>query len=143
MGLLAALTGMCRSASPTSAHYYVQLIWGTNLQKPPQADFRPVGPKLRAELSRVFQWHQYWETTYKEVDVQQGKPARIRLSPECEVEIEFISSESRETRIFGKGVLVNRAKRKIHSPNMAIHGGTTDTGGCWFVVVREDKPGSE
>jgi hypothetical protein len=127
---------------PLSAHYYLQLIWGTNHQKPVEADFRPVGPKLKAELSGVFQWQQYWEAKYQEVTVRQGKPARVRLSPDCEVEVEVIPPEYRETRIYGKGVLVTRSRRKIHCRNMAIHGGTTETGGSWFVVVREDKPTS-
>lgn len=125
---------------PITAHYYIQLIWGTNHQKPATADFRPVGPKLKTELSRIFQWQQYWETKYQEMTVSSGKPSHVRLSPECEVEIELISPEMRETRIYGKGILVTRSRRKIHCRNMTIHGGTTEAGGSWFVVVREDKP---
>ena len=136
-------TALKPQTAPPSAHYYVQLVWGTNHQKPAEADFRPVGPKLKAELSRVFQWQQYWEAKYKEIDVKQGKATRIRLSPDCEVEIELILPDSRETRIYGKGVLVTRSRCKLHRSSMAIHGGTTETGGSWFVVVREDKPTSE
>src|SRR5579862_8029814 len=50
---------------PITAHYYIQLIWGTNHQKPATADFKPVGPKLKTELGRIFQWQQYWETKYQ------------------------------------------------------------------------------
>jgi hypothetical protein len=125
---------------PPSVHYYVQLVWGTNHQKPAAAEFRPVGPKLKAELGRIFQWQQYWEANYKELVVQSGKASRIRLSPECEVEIELVSPTDRETRIFGKGILVTQCRRKIHCQNLSIHGGSTEAGGSWFVVVREDKP---
>src|SRR5260221_14720002 len=85
-------------------------------------------------------WEHYWQTGCKELAALSGKPTRVRLSPDCEVEIELISPEFRETRIYGKGVLVTRARRKIHCRTMAIHGGAIETGGSWFVVVREDKP---
>lgn len=124
----------------SAVHYYVQLIWGTNYKKPEAADFRPVGSKLKEELSRVFQWKQYWEANSKEVIVSPGKPVRTRLSPECEVEIELVSAVDRETRIFGKGILVTRSRRNIHCRNFAIHGGGSVSGSSWFVVVREDEP---
>jgi hypothetical protein len=141
--LLTALLAIQQGSSEVSSdpvHYYVQLVWGTNHQKPATADFRPVGARLHTELTRIFQWQQYWETNYKELWVRAGKASRIRLSPDCEVEIELISPSDRETRIYGKGVLVTRARRKIHCRNLAIHGGTNESDGSWFVVVREDKP---
>jgi hypothetical protein len=125
---------------PEGLHYYVQLVWGTNHSKPDDAGFRLVGPKLKQELSRVFQWQQYWETNQREATVRAGAPAKIRLSPDCAVEIELVEPTVREIRIYGKGVLVTRARRHIHCRNLAIHGGAIETGGSWFVVVRDDKP---
>src|SRR5689334_7399436 len=105
--LAVVLTTLGQSTSPpASAHYYVQLIWGTNYRKPDKSEFHPAGPKLREELARVFKWQNYWETTCQELTAVAGKPGRVRLSPECEVEIELVSPEQRETRIYGKGVLV-------------------------------------
>jgi hypothetical protein len=139
--LVTSMASLAQSPMPpASVHYYVQLVWGTNQPKPAKADFQTAGPKLREELARVFKWQNYWEMTCQELTTSPGKPARVKLSTDCEVEIELISPDQRETRIYGKGVLVTRSRRKIHCRNLAIHGGTIPTGGSWFVVVREDKP---
>jgi hypothetical protein len=141
LGFLFASAAAEKRAEPV--RYYVQLIWGTNREKPKTADYRPVGPKLRSELSRVFQWQRYWEVARREVSVQSGKPTRLRLSSECEVQIQFVSPTVSETLIYGKGMLVEKSRRKIECHGLAIHGGTTETGGSWFVVVRDDVPQAE
>lgn len=123
-----------------SVKYYVQLVWGTNREKPEEANFKPVGPRLQKQLSQVFQWERYWEVNCRTVTVQKGKASRLRLSKDCEIEIDLISPTVRETRIFGKGVLVTKSQRKIKSKGFSIHGGAIEVGGSWFVVIREDEP---
>src|SRR5690348_2848008 len=75
---------------------YVQLIWGTNDPQPELPPLRPVGSKLRTELSRVFDWQKYWEIKRERVDVPLGKTSSVRLSPDCEVRIRFASPGVRE-----------------------------------------------
>ena len=140
--MLPLALGAAPKSRPTAApvRYYVQLIWGTNREKPKEARLRPVEKRLQAEFSHVFQWKNYWEVARHEAVVEKGKPATLRMSPECEVVIEFVSDKDRETRIYGKGVLVTKERGKIHCPTWSIHGGTIAEGGSWFVVVREDEP---
>jgi hypothetical protein len=142
--LVTGLSSAAQKDSPQTKlaplRYYVQLIWGTNREKPEHATFRPVGPKLRSELSRVFQWQRYWEVNRQAIELGGGKSASIRLSPECEVQIDLSSPGSRETRIYGKGILVARSRQKAECHAMTVHGAAIETGGSWFVVVREDAP---
>jgi hypothetical protein len=134
-------------AKDLSATYYVQLVLGTNQDKPPDAKYKAVGPTLSKQLSGVFQWKSYWEANRKDVGVKSGKASRVRLSKDCEVEIEFITSSTsattttnREIRLFRKGTLVCKSKREIGSKKMSILGGDATDGSSWFVVVRRDEP---
>jgi hypothetical protein len=143
LALALGAVDLVAAPEPTPVHYYLQLIWGTNHEKPKEASFRPVGPKLKSQLSSVFRWERYWEVKRADITVSAGKPAQVRLSPDCEVQLEFVSASVRETRIYGKGVLVTKSRRNISCHTPAIHGGSIGSGGSWFVVVREDAPAEE
>ena len=141
LGLLAAFGILAvAGADHAPVKYYVQLIWGTNGEKPPECPFRAVGPRLEKKLSRVFQWKHYWEVNCQEVTVSKGKLGKLRLSDKCQVEIEFVSDQLREVRLYGKGKHVESSRRPIDRKGMSIHGGGTQVGDSWFVVIREDKP---
>ena len=56
---------------------YVQVIWGTDQDKPAGSDYREVGPKLKARLSPIFRWKHYWKPSAK-------RSQQIwRRSPKC------------------------------------------------------------
>ena len=97
VGLRSVAQTSLAQGTPAPPHYYVQLIWATNRDKPEHAQFRPVGPKLKSELSRVFQWQRYWEVNRQVVQLTAGKSASVRLSSECEVQIDLSSRGWRET----------------------------------------------
>lgn len=143
LSLLVLLVVGLSSAAQTNDEpipYYVQLIWGNNGERPEPAHFRRVGPKLKSELSHVFQWQRYWEVNRHVVELRSGKSASVRLSPDCEVRIDLSSRGLRETRIYGKGILVARLRQKAECHAMTVHGATIETGDSWFVVVREEAP---
>jgi hypothetical protein len=118
---------------------YTQVIRGTDQDKPPQAGWRPVGSKLSSRLCPKFRWKHYWEVSRRAVNVQPGKPARIRVSPEREVEIELRDSGESEIRLYSAGKLARKSRQSVES-HMTIMGGGWDESESWFIVVRRDKP---
>src|SRR6185503_8431360 len=77
LGLAAAVLG-ARAAD--SMPVYVQVIWGTDQDKPAGASYHEVGPKLSSKLSPVFRWKHYWETERKKVLFDPGKVTKVSLA---------------------------------------------------------------
>lgn len=118
---------------------YTQVIRGTDQDKPPQAGWKPIGPKLSSRLCPKFRWNYYWEVSRREVSVRPGKPIRIRLTPEREIEIELRGTGESEIRLFSAGKLT-RKSRQLAKSDMTIMGGGWEEPESWFIVVRRDKP---
>ncbi len=122
--------------------FYTQLIRGTDQDQPRQSDWQPVGPKLRNQLCPKFRWKNYWEVDRQTVQVSAGKPTRVRLSQEREIEIEMRTKDELEIRLYTAGKLVRRSRQAVES-KMTIMGGGWEKAESWFIVVRRDKPSVE
>ena len=118
---------------------YTQVIRGTDKDKPPQAGWKPVGPRLSRQLCPKFRWKHYWEVSRQAVSVRPGETARIRVSPDREIEIELRPSGESEIRLYSAGKLARKSRQSVESP-MTIMGGGWEESECWFIVVRRDKP---
>ena len=118
---------------------YTQVIRGTDQDKPAQAGWKPVGPKLSSRLCPKFRWNHYWEVSRQAVQVQPGKSVRIKATPEREIEIEVGGSGESEIRLYSAGKLVRKSRQSLES-KMTIMGGGSHESESWFIVVRRDKP---
>ena len=139
--LVVALLGICggsAKAGTNSVTYFVQLIVATNGEKPHDAKAK-VGPKLRQQLSPVFQWADYWEVSRKTVAATIGKHSRIRLDKERELEVEHVSGERLVLRLFRNGKLVRKMTGLIPKCRVVM-GGDSSHNEAWFIVVRRDEP---
>jgi len=119
--------------------FYAQVIRGTDQEKPSQASWKPVGPKLSSRLCPKFRWSHYWEVKRQTISVQPGKPARIKATPDREIEIELRGSGESEIRLYSAGKLVRKSRQPIDA-KMTIMGGGWEQSESWFIVVRRDKP---
>src|SRR5512147_1857439 len=72
--------------------FYVQLIRGSNDEKPPEAKAKPVGPKLSQMLTPVWRWKHYWQVGEHEVKVSPGKVTKLPLQVR-DLEIQLVSEE--------------------------------------------------
>lgn len=118
---------------------YVQVIRGTDQDRPASSSYRPVGPKLSAKLSPVFRWKHYWETERKKVHVDPAKVTRVELSNHRTLEIERLKSGETEVRLFRSSGLLTK-NRQPGSSRMFILGGEDSGRDSFFVVVRPDEP---
>ena len=118
---------------------YVQVIWGTDQEKPAGAHYREIGPKLSAKLSPVFRWKHYWETERKKVQTDPVKVTKVPLANQRSLEIERLKSGETEVRLFRRTGLVTK-NRQGPNGRMFILGGEDSSRDSFFVVVRSDEP---
>src|SRR5882672_12714459 len=78
------------AADSEKVAFHVQLIRGTDSEKPENPNWKAVGPKLEKNLRSVFRWKHYWEVGRKTVTVEKGKVSRFHMDPEREIEIKLI-----------------------------------------------------
>lgn len=121
------------------ATLYVQVICGTDHEKPAGANYREIGPKLSAKLSPVFRWKHYWETERKTVRVDPAKVTKVALAHQRSLEIERLKSGDLEVRLFRRSGLVTKARQATRT-RMTILGGEDTTKDSFFVVIRSDEP---
>jgi hypothetical protein len=118
---------------------YVQVIWGTDKDRPAGTTYPAVGPKLSAKLSPVFRWKHYWETERKKVQIDPAKVTKVALANQRTLEIERLKSGETEVRLFRRSGLVTKNRQPSHE-RMIILGGEDSTRDSFFVVVRPDEP---
>ena len=135
-----AATATRGAAAEPPVTLYVQFIRGTNEQKPKQANWKLVGPKLSKRLSPVFKWQNYWEVSQQAVGVYPGKVAMVPLDESRRLELELVNAKEVEMRVYQNRNLTRKPRQPIHSSHMEIIGGSRERETCWFVVVRHDKP---
>src|SRR5437868_252659 len=68
--------------------FQVQLLWGTNDDKPPGQDLKEVEPRIMEGLKGIFKWKNYFEVTRKNLSVAPNATQRLKLSDKCEVEVQ-------------------------------------------------------
>jgi hypothetical protein len=118
---------------------YVQVILGTDQDKPAGSNYREVGPKLKARLSPIFRWKHYWETERKKVSADLAKVTKVSLGHQRAIEIERLRSGEIEVRLFRRTGLVTK-NRQLANGHMIILGGEDSSRDSFFVVVRSDEP---
>jgi len=135
---LASLTAV-RAAEPPKVTFYVQLILGSDSDKPDDPACKPVGAKLGKILRGVFRWTNYCEVKRETVMLSKDKVARVHLAREREVELKLLDPPNTQIRLYHKGQLIRCSHQPI-SEHLCVLGGDSTSGDSWFVVVRRDKP---
>jgi hypothetical protein len=126
----------------SSFTYYIQLIHGTNGEKPQNSSWKAVGPKLSKVFCPVFTWKHYWQVKREEVVVTGGKVSRIKITTDRDLEIELMKNGQTELRLYRSGEL-KRKMRTSGESEMSVLGGDTAGKEGWFIVVRRDMPSTD
>lgn len=111
------------------------LIWGTNDEKSPNPQHRPVHPELSQKLARMFKWKNYFQEK-RVVQVIPAKAAkRFRMSPKCEIEITELEGPKLEVKLYGEGKWVNTTTKPLKKGEFLTIGGDDKGGNSWFVII--------
>ena len=138
-GLLATLTlgGKRPSLEADPSGYSIQLIRAEDAANTGSISRKPAADRLKGLLSGAFRWQRYWEMDRRHVPLHRGEVTKVRLSADCEVEIEMLSPRVRETRIYINGTLASRSRRAVHQSGPEISGGDRADGTAWFVIIED------
>ncbi len=141
-GLLLVAARTSKAADAVDTRLTAQLLWGTNGDKPPGQDLKPVAKDLEQRLRRIFKWQKYFEIEHKDFIANRAKPAVLELSKECRLEVTSLPGEEFEIQLFGKGILVVKKRQRIVQGETVVLGGDDKNDNAWFVVVSPTKGGS-
>ncbi|MCI0533720.1 MAG: hypothetical protein L0Z50_00685 [Verrucomicrobiales bacterium] len=115
--------------------FEVQLIWGTNGEKPPGKNLREVQPRITEALKGIFKWKNYFEVTRTNVVVAKAIQ-RLKLSDKCEVNIQNLGNSSVQIKLLGEGKCVHTRKEQITPGKLITIAGEDKNDTAWFVVLK-------
>ena len=131
-------TGSVKAAEPALT-VKARLIWGTDDPNPNKPDIKPVDPKLAATLGKVLRWKNYYDCGGTNVTLNLNQVKKVRVSADCELEINNLGQSRAEIKMYGKGKLVLTQKQEILVEPLVL-GGPDKNDSAWFVVLSKPKP---
>ena len=142
LGYLAGVALFCASSflvrsGPADLNLQAQLVWGTNKEKPDDPKLKEVDPSVAEKLRKVFKWKNYFEVNRQHFTVPVGSPKRVKMSDDCEIEVQNLGNSSIEVKLFGKGKLAVRKTQKISPSELLVLAGDDKDDTAWFVVLSQ------
>ncbi len=136
-----ALTGFIMAFSAGTAlasdlKLEVRLIWGTNDEKSPNPDHKPVDAKTTGMLSKAFKWKKYFLVNSEKVDVASRATKKVKLSEHSEVEIRELEGDNIEIHVYGKGKLVRKIKEPLSKDGTVVIAGEDKNDCAWFIIIK-------
>ena len=133
LGLTAVGGGAPEAKSP-ALKLNAQLIWATNDEKSPDPKHKEVDPALRKRFQGPFKWKSYFEVSNQCITAPLKKTVRVKLSPDCEVEVTNFGDNQIEAKLFGKGEFQVHKKHMMKPGEIFSIAGDAKNGTAWFVV---------
>ncbi len=131
--------GLREALAAAETHYQVQLIWGTDSEKPKDKPLQEVDAKLQDKLKGIFKWKNYYEVSHKPVVVPKDGSQKVKLSDKCEIQVQDVGNSRAEIRLFGEGQLVVKKVQAVVPGEMIVLAGNSKDDTAWFVVLVPTK----
>ena len=144
VGLLASWLslGMFGSVDANAAgetSFQVQLVWGSDGERPKDKPIREVDPKLQEKLKGIFKWKNYYEVNRMALSVPKDSSQKLKLSEKCEIQVQDMGASRIEIRLFGEGKLVVKKAQTVIPGEMIVLAGDSKDDTAWFVVLTPPK----
>lgn len=127
------------SAAAGEALYKVELIWGTDGEKPKDQPLKDVDPTLQERLKGVFKWKHYFEVSRRDVSLPKEAGQKLRLSDKCELQMRDLGNARIDVRLYGDGKLVVKKVQPVVAGELIVVGGQSPDATAWFVVLHPPK----
>ncbi len=118
---------------------HAKLIWGANGQKPNDPKVQAVDAETAKKLSKVFKWQSYYEVSRTNFVVTAGTRRKVSMSPQCDLEVEYLGTSSVKVKLYGEGKMVVCKSQTITPGEIAVVAGPDKNDTAWFVVLRREN----
>jgi len=116
--------------------FQVQLIWGTNGEKPGDKNLKEVESRITDGLKAIFKWKNYFEVNQKNLVVARNATQRLKLSEKCEIEVQHLGNSLIVVRLVGEGKCVSKSKEPVSVGKLITIAGEAKNDTAWFVVLK-------
>jgi len=122
-----------------------QLLWGTDDEKPKDAAFKELDPKIKKKLCQVFKWKNYFEINQQKLSLSPKETKKLKMSSKCELDLRFVDDNTLEIKLFGEGKWTKTIRQSVKALNQGelavLAGDDKDKyGDAWFVVLSANTP---
>jgi hypothetical protein len=138
--LILFLSIACSASSAVAADMKLkaQLIWGTNDEKSPNPDHKPIDPALGKKLDKMpIKWKNYFQVTERELTVAQGATQKVEMSPDLAIAVKNVDGKTVEMKLLGKGKSVGKVTKELGKGKSLITGGDAANYTAWFVYLKQ------
>ncbi|MBM3880916.1 MAG: hypothetical protein FJ387_14555 [Verrucomicrobia bacterium] len=123
----------------------VQLIWGTDRDKPPDPSYRMLEDRLKKKLARVFKWKHYFEISDQKTTLVPKEVKRLKLRNHSEIEVRCDDPAILEIKLFGEGKwtkTMRQSVKALEQGELAVLAGDAkdSRSDAWFVIVSLNTP---
>ncbi len=129
-----AATGWARAAEQT---YEAQLLWGTDQEKSPNPNHKPVSEATKERLKRLpLKWKNYFEVNSQTFSIAPGGSQKVTLSHACEIQVQALPDNMVSVTQYGKGREVARQKQVLPPKEVLVLGGNAPGANAWLVILK-------
>ncbi len=137
MILSGVLPAFAADAKKAAAKFEVQLLWGTDLEKSPDATHKPVEADVEKKIKSLpLRFKNYFLVNKQAVDIATSELKKVQISEKCAVELQSIDNLKFETTFYGKGKQTAKRTQAFPLGEMLVHGGNAPGSNAWLVVVK-------
>lgn len=141
LSVLAA--GTVRAEEPVKVE--AVLIWGTNMEQPPDGKYVKIDKMTSGELKQAFKWDHYYIIRSEQAILKKKESKELKMSPQCRLEIKYLGSDHFEVLVWGtdpktkKETKVAKGSQKMPLGEKVFLMGLNDNESSWFVkLCRKD-----
>lgn len=136
---LLLVLGILQASAAGETVFQVQLIWGTDGEKPKDKPLKEVDVKFQDKLKGVFKWKNYFEVTRQPLTLPKEGLQKLKLSDKCDLQVQDLGNSRVEVRLFGEGKPVVKKAQSVAPGEMIILAGDSKNDTAWFVVLLRSK----
>jgi hypothetical protein len=114
-----------------------RLIWGTNEDKSPNPNHKPLDGELAKKLREMpLKWKNFFEVNRHVFTINDQYYTNIVMSKKCSIEVKDKGGNNVTVKLYGDGKQVNRVDKPLPKGEVLTIGGDAKDNNAWFITVR-------
>jgi len=123
-------------ASAAERKMEARLIWGTNEDKSPNPNHKPLDGDLARKLREMpLKWKNYFEVNRQTFTINTTNYTKVVMSKQCYIEVKD-KGDKVTVKLYGQGKQVNRVDKPLPKGEVLTLGGDAKDNNAWLITVR-------